>query len=604
MAQSVASSFCLFFTAPLAPYAETTAFFVAGDPQYLAEYSEAPQRLDTYSEEANDRFIKLLNALPGSDLPDGGTITNTPLGIIVAGDLIDSLDKRGGFYPAMQRFEWNRYKADYGLKGGDGKIPFPVYELHGNHDGPQGDTFLCDDLINRNQKRPGVINTSTNGLHYSWNWGPIHCVNVGMFVGWGERRRGQHHYAPRGSLAFLQQDLAENVGDSGRPVIISHHLHLNAGNYDWPDFDRSAYYQLIKNYNVIAIFNGHTHGDPKRLGWDGSKATAQIEGIDNFDPDDAGAAKTGKNGEALGSRHGFLYVTLDDRPGTQNDVFTVQSIVTRDRWETRAWGPRWQRKVSVPDASPLASSDYITLKEIPYRPDATNDYAQSRCTLDLYYPKDTKNFATVVWFHGGGIQAGNKEIPKELQKQGLAVLGVNYRLHPQVQSPTYIEDAAAAVAWAFKNIERYGGSPKHIFVSGHSAGGYLASMVGLDKQYLATHGIDANNIAGLIPFSGHTITHFTIRKERGIDGKRPIIDELAPLYHVRKDLPPLLLITGDRERELLGRYEENAYFARMMKVVGHQHTTLYELDGYGHGEMAKPAFPLLVQWVRMQLNQK
>ena len=188
--------------------------------------------------------------------------------------------------------------------------------------------------------------------------------------------------------------------------------------------------------------------------------------------------------------------------------------------------------------------------------------------------------------------------PKALQEQGIAVVGVNYRLYPKVKAPVYIEDAAASVAWTLKHIARYGGSPDKVFVSGHSAGGYLTSMVGMDKKYLAVHGIDANDLAGLIPFSGHTITHFTVRKERGIDGKQPIIDELAPLYHVRKDLPPLLLITGDREKEMLGRYEENAYLWRMMEVVGHEHTELYELDGYDHGGMAKPAFPLLVKWVR------
>ena len=82
----------------------------------------------------------------------------------------------------------------------------------------------------------------------------------------------------------------------------------------------------------------------------------------------------------------------------------------------------------------------------------------------------------------------------------------------------YIEDAAAAVAWTFKNIETYGGSPRRIYVSGHSAGGYLTSMVGLDKRWLAAHKVDADALAGLIPYSGHTITHFTVRAERGIDG--------------------------------------------------------------------------------------
>jgi len=179
----------------------------------------------------------------------------------------------------------------------------------------------------------------------------------------------------------------------------------------------------------------------------------------------------------------------------------------------------------------------------------------------------------------------------------MAVVAVNYRFYPKVKAPTYIDDAAASVAWVFENIKNYGGDPSLIFISGHSAGGYLASMVGLDKSYLAKHSIDANQIAGLIPFSGHTITHFTVREEMGIDGKQPIVDKFAPLFHVRADAPPLLLITGDRELEMLGRYEENAYLYRMMKVAGHKETQLFEMDGYGHG-MTEPAFPLLINEVK------
>ena len=214
--------------------------------------------------------------------------------------------------------------------------------------------------------------------------------------------------------------------------------------------------------------------------------------------------------------------------------------------------------------------------------------------LDLYYPTHTKGFATVVWFHGGGLTGGSKELPEALKEKGFAVIGVNYRLSPRVKAPDYICDAAAAVAWAFHNIAAYGGDPSLIFVSGHSAGGYLALMVGLDKHYLAAHHVDANRIAGLIPLSGHTITHFTIRKERGIKDTQPQVDAYAPLWHVRPDAPPLLLITGDRELEMLGRYEENAYLARMMKIAGHTSTRLLELQGYGHG-MTYPAFPLVIQ---------
>ncbi len=247
------------------------------------------------------------------------------------------------------------------------------------------------------------------------------------------------------------------------------------------------------------------------------------------------------------------------------------------------------------------NKDYQTITNIHYYDETTNKsdvYINERCVLDIYTPKNVKNFSTVIWFHGGGLTGGNKEIPKYLQEKGIAVIGVNYRLSPKVNAAKAIDDAAAATAWVFKNIKNYGGNENLIFISGHSAGGYLASMVALNKDYLAKYNIDANQLAGIIPFSGHAITHFTIRKERGFPDYKPQIDEFAPIYFVRADAPPMLLITGDRELELLGRYEENAYMLRMMKLAGHKQTTLYELQGFDHGGMAEPAFPLLLKEVK------
>jgi dienelactone hydrolase len=180
---------------------------------------------------------------------------------------------------------------------------------------------------------------------------------------------------------------------------------------------------------------------------------------------------------------------------------------------------------------------------------------RERCRLDVYYPNGVKNFPTVVWFPGGGLKGGNRSVPKGLKEKGIAVVAVNYRLHPKVKSPAYIEDAAAAVAWTFRNIEKYGGSQKRIFVSGHSAGGYLTSMLGLDKRWLQAQKIDADDIAGLIPYSGHTIT----------------------------------------------RFEENAYLWRMMQVVGHPNTEIFELEGFNHGQMAEPAHPLLLRFVKQTI---
>jgi len=226
----------------------------------------------------------------------------------------------------------------------------------------------------------------------------------------------------------------------------------------------------------------------------------------------------------------------------------------------------------------------------------SDKYISEKCRLDLYYPAKGKNFPTIIWFHGGGLTSGDKAIPTGLLKASYCIVSVNYRLYPKVKCPVYLQDAAASVAWVFNNIKKYGGNPDLIYVTGHSAGAYLTSMIGLDKKWLAANNIDANQIAGLLPLSGNVITHEAIRDEKGISKMRPWADEYSPLFHVRADAPPFILMTGDRELEYIGRYEENAYLARMMKLVGHKETVLYEFDGYGHSNTI-PAFPLLFEWV-------
>ncbi|WP_308992373.1 alpha/beta hydrolase [Mariniflexile litorale] len=235
--------------------------------------------------------------------------------------------------------------------------------------------------------------------------------------------------------------------------------------------------------------------------------------------------------------------------------------------------------------------------------ESVSEYQKKKCLLDIYYPKNKENVPTIVWFHGGGLTGGTREIPEALKNKGYIIVGVGYRLSPNVTAEVCISDAAAAIAWIFKNIKNYNGDPNSIFISGHSAGGYLALMAVMKQELLQKHKIEANKVAGLVPFSGHTITHFTIRAERGISGEQPIVDEFAPLFYVRKNAPPTLLITGDRELEMLGRYEENAYFYRMMKVSGHEDITLYEMDGYGHN-MADPAYPLLLNFVANKTKKR
>lgn len=258
-------------------------------------------------------------------------------------------------------------------------------------------------------------------------------------------------------------------------------------------------------------------------------------------------------------------------------------------------------------ALPVISQETVTYhleENIPYQKGELDDYMKERCKLDIYYPENLENFPTVVWFHGGGLTGGNKHIPTTLQNQGFAIVAVNYRLSPKATCPAYIEDAAAAVAWAFENIEQYGGDPDLIFISGHSAGGYLASIVGLDKKWLGVHDIDANQLAGILPCSGQCATHYTIREERNIPRTRSIVDEFAPAYHAREDAPPMVLITGDRALEMAARYEENAYLASLMKLVGHKNTVLYELEGFNHGTMLDPALQLVVSHMKTIIDAK
>lgn len=242
--------------------------------------------------------------------------------------------------------------------------------------------------------------------------------------------------------------------------------------------------------------------------------------------------------------------------------------------------------------SAKAESPYTTDFDIPYSA-KTDNYSRVRLKLDIHHNASGTDMPVIVWFHGGGLTGGNKHVPAELMDAGYVVIAPNYRLIPNVGVNECIDDAAEAVAWAFAHAAEYGGDPNNICVSGHSAGGFLTSMIGLDKSRLEKYGIDADSIAGLIPYSGQVITHFSDRKSKGIGELTPFVDQNAPLFHVRKDAPPYIIITGDAELELYGRYEENLYMWRMMKLAGHPDVKIYKLDGYNHGDMAAPAHHIL-----------
>ena len=255
-------------------------------------------------------------------------------------------------------------------------------------------------------------------------------------------------------------------------------------------------------------------------------------------------------------------------------------------------------------------SEVAVLRDIPYRTgNEPSDYERERCRLDLYVPAKGDDLPALVWFHGGALKEGDKAneataaVCRALASEGLVVAAVNYRLSPKAGYPTYVEDAAAAVAWMHQHAREHRGDPARLFVAGHSAGGYLAAMVAMEGRYLQRHGLNPAALAGVIPIAGQMVTHYTIREERGLPKGSIIVDDAAPIHHARADTPPLLLLYAEKDMAL--RAEENRYFAAALAAAGNQNVTLREIAGHDHGgvgdriaEKESPVREAIVRFVR------
>ena len=202
--------------------------------------------------------------------------------------------------------------------------------------------------------------------------------------------------------------------------------------------------------------------------------------------------------------------------------------------------------------------------DICYSPEA-NQY------LDIHLP-ECDTFPVFLYFHGGGIERGDKAggvglFIEYLTAKGIAVVSANYRMYPTAKYPEFIEDAACATAWVFANMKNYG-NVTGIFVGGSSAGGYLSQMLCFDRNYLAKHGLAPTDIAGFIHDAGQPTAHFNVLRERGIDSRRVIVDESAPLYHIGVDesYPPMLVIVSDKDMK--NRYEQTMLVMSTLKHFG------------------------------------
>lgn len=207
--------------------------------------------------------------------------------------------------------------------------------------------------------------------------------------------------------------------------------------------------------------------------------------------------------------------------------------------------------------------------------------AHPECLLDLYLPT-AEHFPVFVYFHGGGIEKGSRAgvgcFVEELTKAGIAVVSADYRMYPTAKYPEFIEDSAAAVAWVKHRIGEYGVCDG-IFVGGSSAGGYLSMMLCFDEGYYKAAGISPDDIAGYVHDAGQPTAHFNVLKYRGIDPRRVIVDESAPLFHIGKSghYPPMHFIVSDNDMK--NRYEQTMLVLSTLKHfeldAGISHTVMH-----------------------------
>jgi acetyl esterase/lipase len=195
--------------------------------------------------------------------------------------------------------------------------------------------------------------------------------------------------------------------------------------------------------------------------------------------------------------------------------------------------------------------------------------------LDLYLPEGHKDFPVLLFVHGGAWRHGDKKylfdvygkVGRVFAKNGIGTVVTNYRLSPKVQHPKHIEDVARAFAWTHKHIKEYGGRSDQIFVSGHSAGGHLVSLLATDERYLNAEKLGLDQIKGVAPISGVYRVPAGGRAFASVFGDDEAgRRQASPLTHVNGKHPPFLILYADKDFPTCDRISEE--FCKSLKACG------------------------------------
>jgi len=173
-----------------------------------------------------------------------------------------------------------------------------------------------------------------------------------------------------------------------------------------------------------------------------------------------------------------------------------------------------------------------------------------RNKLDIYQPAKNAGAAPViVFFYGGNWVSGKREdyafVGQALAQRGFVVVVPDYRLYPEARYPDFLDDSAQAVAWTEREIAKYGGDPKRVFLMGHSAGAYNAAMLALDERWLGKQGIKPDSLRGWIGMAGpYDFLPVQNKVTRPVFHYPDTPADSQPVRHVRDGAPPALLIAA------------------------------------------------------------
>lgn len=218
-----------------------------------------------------------------------------------------------------------------------------------------------------------------------------------------------------------------------------------------------------------------------------------------------------------------------------------------------SWGVWAVAAGRADDAKTARTFEVEVVKDIAYVDGKDADPAKHK--LDLYLPKGPRDFPVLFWVHGGGWRNGDRKnvepLAQAFAKHGIGTVAISYRLSPQVRFPEHVKDVARAFAWTYKNIAKHGGRPDAIFVSGHSAGGHLASLLASDDSYLKAEKLSLSNIRGAIPVSGPQRLPFADRYKDVFGDSEENYPKASPLTHVSASQPPFLILYAGKDNEII-----------------------------------------------------